>query len=421
MWVDDVAGDQLLVDHALALLGCVVHGAWSTLARGEAVVIRHKLLVRTGESGYSGAVPVNVRRVSVLLAAVMTGCGQGGSEDSAEASTSAAAASSGGGSTGSTGTGGAPTTSGEATSETGSSEPAATSSSGAEVVTTSGSTETSGTSEGGQTSSGEESTSTTDGACEPDAVLDAVSFNFIKAVDVEVPGVTAGYYNPAAGELVFLAASGQGVRLELDGTVIGEVEAPMVVAGGLDGAVYDPATDTALLIDGDCDVAEVDAVTLALIGVDAIDAVAFGVESCSGVALGPGGGLYVASMGTDEVVVVSRDLMDEVDRFDVKAAGISAIDGVAAIVGSENFLITSGVMPVAAIFSSTGEVVVPAAEIGGGTAPLVGGGALEEPDGLFGACVNGQVWLCAGAPSSECFKYAPEGGGGDVCGCLTGT
>ena len=125
-------------------------------------------------------------------------------------------------------------------------------------------------------------------------------------------------------------------------------------------------------------------------------------------------------MGTDEVVVISRDLMDEVDRFDVQSEGILAIDGITAIAGSENFLITSSSMPVAAIFSPTGQVIAPASEIGGGTAPLVGGGMLDEPDGLFGVCANGQVWLCAGPPSSDCFKYAPEGGGEDVCGCLTG-
>lgn len=352
----------------------------------------------------------------MLLGVVTAACGQTGADDGAAGSTSGGSSSSGGDSTGSTGTVGVPTTSAGDTTvtatsvgETGTTEAA---------PSTSGETSTSG---GEGSSTGDDMTGETggtDGGCDPDAVLDAVSFNYVKTVDVGVAGVTAGYYNVAANELVFLTASGEGVRLELDGTMIGAVEAPPMVSGGLDGAVYVPGEDTALLIDEDCNLAEVDPVTLAEISVEAIDAVQFDVAQCSGIALGPGGDLYVASLGTDEVVVISRDLTDEVDRFDVGSKGISVIDGISLIAGSENFLIVSGAMPAAGIFTATGEIVAPAAEIGGGMAPLVGGVMPSIPDGLFGACVNGQVWLCAGLQSSDCYKYAPEGGGESLCECL---
>jgi hypothetical protein len=248
-------------------------------------------------------------------------------------------------------------------------------------------------------------------------VLDVVSYNFVKTTDVGFDGVTAGYYNLAASELVFLSESGTGVRTELDGTVLGDVMAPGAVMGDLDGAVYDAATDTALLIDSDCNLAEVDPVTLMADSVEPLDTMAFDLVGCSGIALGVDGNLYVASQGTDEVVVISRDLMDEVDRFDVGAEGIAAIDGIALIPGSENFIVHSSSMPAAAILAANGDVIVPAAEIGGGTAPLVGGGALELPDALFTVCANGQVWLCGGV-SSQCSKYAPEGAGEDVCDCM---
>ncbi len=351
----------------------------------------------------------------MLLGVVTTACGQTGADDGAAGSTSGGSSSTGGDSAGSTGTGGEPTTSAGGTTVMATS---------GEVGTTTVLTSTSGepsTSGGEGSSTGNDTTGETgdtDGGCDPDAVLDAVSFNYVKTVDVGVEGVTAGYYNVAANELVFLAASGEGVRLQLDGTMIGAVEAPAGVSGGLDGAVYVPGEDVALLLDEDCNLAEVDPVTLAEISVEAIDVVQFDVSQCSGIALGPGGDLYVASLGTDEVVVISRDLTDEVDRFDVANKGISVIDGISRIAGSENFLIASGAMPAAGIFTATGEIVAPAAEIGGGTAPLVGGVMPSIPDGLFSACVNGQVWLCAGLQSSDCYKYAPEGGGESLCECL---
>ena len=243
-----------------------------------------------------------------------------------------------------------------------------------------------------------------------------VSYNFVKVTDLGLVGVSAGYYNSAAGELVFLSKAGTGVRTELGGVELGDVAAPMAL-GELDGAVYDPATDTALLIDKACVVAEVDPVTLAELSVVPLDADMLAIESCSGIAQGPGGSLFIASRATDEVVVISRDLMDEVDRFSASGNGIESIDGITAIPGSENFLLTSGAGSFAAILTQGGEVVSPATEIGGGIAPLVGGGELAAPDGLFSVCANGQVWLCRGLTTS-CSKFAPEGGGDDVCDCL---
>lgn len=244
-----------------------------------------------------------------------------------------------------------------------------------------------------------------------------MSYNFVKVTDVGVDGVTAGYYNSAAGELVFLSGSGAGVRLELDGTLLGAVAVPMMLIGQLDGAVYDPATDTALLIDKGCIVAEVDPVTLAEVSAEQLDVDTLAIESCSGIAMGVDGDLFIASRATDEVVVISRDLMDEVDRFSASGNGIESIDGITAIPGSENLLLTSGAGSYAAILTGGGVVVSPATEIGGGIAPLVGGGELDAPDGLFSVCANGQVWLCRGLTTS-CSKFAPEGGGEDVCDCV---
>jgi len=367
------------------------------------------------ESGYCGGVLQNVLGSVVLLGVMTAACGQSAADSGDAGSTGGSSSSStGGDSSGTTGTGGVPTSGGETTAAVTTSEGTSTTSGATSGEATTGTTET-GSGEGGETSTGG---STGEGFCDPDAVLDAVSFNYIKTVDVGVVGISAGYYNLKAGELVFLAASGSGVRMTLDGAVLGDVEAPAAVADDLDGAVYDPATDTALLVDRDCNLAEVDPVTLAEISVDVIDAVKFDVDLCTGVALGVDGNLYVASVGTDEVVVVSRDLMDEVDRFNVQDAGITSIDGIALIPGSENFLISSGTMPAAGIFTATGGIVAPPSDIGGGSAPLVGGVMPSSPDALFSVCANGQVWLCAGLQSSECFKYAPEGGGEDVCGCL---
>jgi hypothetical protein len=363
---------------------------------------------------------MRVRASCLLIFGVTTACGQAPADT--EASMSAASESSGAASTTATSapTTGAPgTTSGSTGEGTTTGEAASSSSEGG--ATTSGSTSGTGGTSGDATtgegsSSGEASTG--DGVCTPDEVLDAVSYNYVKTTDVGLEGVTAGFFNALDLELVFLTGTGEGVRLALDGSPIDGVMAPAAVAVDLDGAVYDPATHTALLVDHDCNLAEVDPVTLAEIDVEAIDTIKFDLGQCSALALGYDGNLYVGNLTGDEVVVISRDLKTEVDRFDVAAVGIAAIDGISLIPGSENFLVTSNDPPVAAILSAQGEVVAPITDIGGPIAPLVGGVTPEGPDALFSVCTNGQVWLCGGPTTTDCYKYAPEGGGGDVCGCL---
>lgn len=348
-------------------------------------------------------------RARVLALVLLCSCGGSPADDGGGSTSTGESGSSSGGTTAAPTTGAATTSTGTTGGSSGEAETTSSPTSGG--TSTGADTGTSTGTETGE--SGEDSTTTGD-FC--DGVLDVVSHNYVKTVDNGLTGLTGAYYNAAKGELVFLSATGPGRRAKLNGDPIGVVAAPPEVAPGLDGAAYDAAADVALLIDQDCELAEVDPVTLELLSLEVVDPVEFGLETCSGIAVGPGGDLWLTSQGSDEVVVVTRDLADEVRRWDLAADGLTGPDGIARVAGSDNVLVIGGDGK-AAIYTHEGVLVVPASDIGGGLAPLVGGGALAQPDALTSVCVNGQAWLCEGGQGEGCRQFAPEGGGADVCVC----
>ena len=225
-------------------------------------------------------------------------------------------------------------------------------------------------------------TSDTGFVCDPNAVPDALQFNYVKTIDIGLGNIQASYYNIEAQEMVFLSYAGPGKRVALDGTILGDVKAPVEVTNILDGATYDPISKTALLVDQPCNFAEVDAVTLAPISLTTLDA-KFGLSICSGLAVGLDGNLWVTSTNTEEVVVITRDLQTEVARYKVDVLGLTNVDGISLIAGSENFLVLSTFDLKAAILTPGGGLIVPASTIGGAMPPLVGGDTPAIPDAVL--------------------------------------
>lgn len=271
---------------------------------------------------------------------------------------------------------------------------------------------TSSTSSGPGSSSGSSSGGF---VCDPNAVPDVLQFNYVRTVDIG-SRIQASFYNIDAQEMVFLTYEGKGKRVALDGTILGDVTAPPEVSQVLDGATYDQVKGIGLLVDQECDLAEVDAASLAFLTNNNIGA-KFGLDICSGLAIGLDGHLYITSTNTEEVVVVTRDLQTEVRRFKVDDDGLTNVDGISLIAGSENFLVLSTYDLKSAIFTPTGEVVVPASTIGGPAPPLVGGDMPEIPDAVLTVCGNGHAWICEGLEKVGCYEYAPEGGDSDSCPC----
>lgn len=380
--------------------------------------------------------PIARRRVFVSLLLASACSGGPASGDTEGTTETSAQATMGGGTTSST------TSTGPSTA--GSTDPSAgTMGSTDSPVTTSGSSTTSegmSTSSAGtaststSTSAGESdsdssttgTTSSTGGTtgdsggfvCVPEDVPDALAFTYAKTVDIGLGDVQASYYNIAAGELVFLSHQGKGKRVALDGTVLGDVTAPPQVTQVLDGATYDQVNQTALLVDQACNFAEVDALTMDVILLDKIDVAKFEINVCGGVALGLDGHLYVASVLTDEVVVITRDLSTLVRRFKVDDDGLGNIDGISLIAGSENFLVLSTFDLMAGIFDPLGNPIVTGTKIGSGP-PLVGGDNPKIPDASLTVCANGHVWVCEGLANQKtgCYVYTPEVES-DSCPCV---
>jgi hypothetical protein len=139
---------------------------------------------------------------------------------------------------------------------------------------------------------------------------------------------------------------------------------------------------------------------------------------CAGLALGLDGNLYIASYGTNEMVVLTRDGLTEVRRVDmgndpadrVRRAGADRRER--ELFGDEHVAGDRG-----GDHRSGGGVVQPTTRtLGQATPPMIGGMPML-PDAVLTICGNGHAWVCE-AYEATCFDYAPEDGDKNACACL---
>jgi len=285
-------------------------------------------------------------------------------------------------------------------------------------ATTTGLTTMTGMTTGSETAETTESAESGGFVCDPNQVEDTKAFTYISKFDTGIPDAVlqASYYNSDADEVMIMSFSGKARRFKVDGTPLGDVfDVPPAALPKLDGATYDPITKVGLLINQDCVLNEVEPKTLAILKTQPLG---FGMSICAGLALGLDNNLYIASYGTDEMVTISRDGLQEIGRVNVvQAADLDGFDGIALIAGSENFLIMSTSPTTrAAIVNPAGGVVVAASELGQAAPPMIGG-MPDLPDAVLTLCGNGHAWVCE-AYNATCFDYAPEDGDKNACACL---
>ena len=349
--------------------------------------------------------------VTTLLFFALAACGESGRPDGGASATTTATTSNA-----TTSTTDAPTSSSTGDGPTGTSTGSAATSTTAEPTGTTA-VATSTTTLGTTT---DPSTSTTNSDfCDPQAVADTTAFTYVKKFDTGIPDkvLQASFYNGDDDEVMIMSFSGKARRFTTDGTPKGDViDVPAEALPQLDGATYDAKLQRGLLINQSCVLNEVDPVTLAIL--EPPQQLGFGMSICAGLALGLDDNLYIASYGTDELVVLSRDGLSEVRRVNMPMqVGLTGFDGIALIAGSENFLVMSTAPDArAAIIDPLGAVVAPATKLGLAEAPLTGGMPML-PDAVLTLCGNGHAWLCE-AYDATCFDYAPDDGDKDACGCL---
>jgi len=357
-----------------------------------------------------------------LAALLLTACGDGEQRADSDSASASATGSTAATTSASSSTGPAPTTGAtgsasdsEASSGAPTTEPGGTSTGEATTTATS-----SGTTAAGESSTGAGSTSTSTGefVCDPNDVEDTLAFTYVGQFDTGIPDAVlqASYYNVDADEVMIMSFSGKARRFMVDGTPLGEVfDVPPQALPKLDGATYDPISKVGLLINQDCVLNEVEPQTLAILKTQPLG---FGMSICAGLAVGLDNNLYIASYGTDEMVTISRDGLQELGRVNlVQVAGLDGFDGIALIAGSDNFLVMStSPTTKAAIVNPAGGVVVPASDLGQAMPPMIGGMPML-PDAVLTLCGNGHAWVCE-AYKATCFDYAPAGGDLNACECL---
>ena len=350
-----------------------------------------------------------------VVCAMLLGCGDDGGRATAGETTGPSAP----GTT--TGTDGAPTGGGTSGGPGGTGTGEAGASTTSVTVTTATTAEpTSGESGATTTQAGSTSGAATTeaAACDPNIVADTLAFTYVKKFDTGIADkiLQASYYNTVADEVMIMSYNGQARRFTVDGTAIGDVfNVPPEALPSLDGATFDPVQERGLLINQGCVLVEAEPQTLALISAQQLG---FGMSICAGLALGLDGNLYIASYGTNEMVVLTRDGLTEVRRIDMGAqVDLTGFDGLALIAGSENFLVMS-TSPVteAAIIDPLGGVIQPPTALGQASPPMIGGMPML-PDAVLTICGNGHAWVCE-AYDATCFDYAPDDGDKNACECI---
>lgn len=249
--------------------------------------------------------------------------------------------------------------------------------------------------------------------CDPN-LPETTSFTFAKTIEIGVGTLQAGYYDGRRDEITVLSYFGEGRVLDTEGNILREVAAPLEALPALDGAAYDAARDLALLIRQACVLVEVDPETMMALSTRSLGG-DHGISICAGLAIGPHGNLYIASYGTNELVVLSPGDYTEVLRRDMATEGFHGMDGIAEIAGSESFLVNSTTSDRAMIIDLAGNEVVPPAAFG--QAPLVGGGPYGSLDSMLTICHNGHTWLCD-EYGTTCSDFAPSDGDKEACACL---
>ncbi|PRP93866.1 hypothetical protein [Enhygromyxa salina] len=252
------------------------------------------------------------------------------------------------------------------------------------------------------------------GGCDPERIPDTTGFSFVKTIDLGIDTLQAGFYDSTRDRVVVFSFFGEGRVLDIDGNIVDQIQAPAEALPRLDGGAYDLAGDLALLINQDCDLVEVDPDTFTAQAVIPLG-MAHGMSICAGLAIDPMSNLYIASHGTDELVVLDRSGQVEQFRVDMLDIGMPGFDGIAEIAGSENFLINSTTNLTAAIIAADGSLIAGPGLVG--DAPIMGGGAVGQPDSMLTICTNGHTWVCD-AYETSCSDFAPTDGDKMACGCL---
>lgn len=250
--------------------------------------------------------------------------------------------------------------------------------------------------------------------CDPDLIPDTTAFAFVASYELGIDTLQAGLYDSQRQHVVVFSFYGEGKILDLDGTILASIAAPPEALPSLDGGAYDAAADLILLVTQDCDLIEVDPETFAAVSVTPLGA-AHAMSICAGIAIDPQSNLYIASFGTNELVVTDRAGAVELRRVDMLAIGLPGFDGIAEIAGSENFLVNSTSDLTAAVIAADGTLVAGPGAIG--VSPIMGGGAVGQPDAMLTICDNGHTWVCD-AYETTCSDFAPSDGDKIACGCL---
>lgn len=223
----------------------------------------------------------------------------------------------------------------------------------------------------------------------------AQTYPLFRTVDAPMFTPQASFYNPVRDELVVIAYDGTNAQIyNAAGDLLRATAAlPTPLGTEVDGAAYDGVTAVGVVVRHNCEVIELDPVTLAILSSRVLggSGTIAAPTLCAGVDIGTGGTLFVADYFSARVLEYPRTGTTPVREFTTAVMGI---DNLARAPGTDLLMIASN-QGQFAIYRESGALVSGPSLLGTGI--VLGAHTrtnMAGSDGLTFVGTSGRLWFC---------------------------
>jgi MYXO-CTERM domain-containing protein len=242
----------------------------------------------------------------------------------------------------------------------------------------------------------------------PASLASAQAYPLTRTVAAPAFVPQASFYNPVRDELVVIAFEGDSAQIyDANGDLVRAASPlPSPLGMSVDGAAYDGVAATALVVRHNCEVIELDPVTLAVVTRRSLTGSASVPlpTLCAGIDVGSDGNLYVADYNSARVLVYPRTGTEPFRAFPI---AVALPDNLARLPGTNRMMVANNAGGVFAIYDESGALLDGPSPLGTGI--LLGTHTRSNSagsDGLTFVGTTGRLWFCDhNAPVESCYLH----------------
>jgi cysteine-rich repeat protein len=242
----------------------------------------------------------------------------------------------------------------------------------------------------------------------PASLGSAQAYPLTRTVAAPVFVPQASFYNPVRDELVVIAFEGDSAQIyNSNGDLVRAASLlPTPLGMSVDGAAYDGVAATALVVRHNCEVIELDPVTLGVITRRSLtgSGTVPPPTLCAGIDVGSDGNLYVADYNSARVLVYPRTGTTPLRAFSI---AVALPDNLARLPGTNRLMVANNSGGLFAIYDEAGTLLDGPSPIGTGI--ILGTHTRSNTagsDGLTFVGTTGRLWFCDhNAPVESCYLH----------------